>query len=196
MRLTIKRIHRKLKKDPKSLITLGIKLAVIVILFITACLNKIYTSTNSILLQCDSNKCVIIKEDVLGNKTAQYTFDQAELNSVGIKRQKNILNQQTYHVILKNKNSGKEYQLSKGSRERQYAYLGQINEFLNNSGINKTLYLKTTRGKFKFIVLATTGVSALILLLLIIDCIKELIKFRKRQKRKKYDDIINPDGSR
>ncbi len=192
MKVTTKRINKQLKKDPTKLIGLSIGLAVIIILFVIACLYKLYISAYTTQLQCDANKCSILKIDILGNKTKQYTFDSDKLNLIKLNKKKNIIGKEVYSITLTSGKLNKIYLLTGETKTEaeQYVYLNQIRAFLENYKSGKTLELENPRYQLKFWGLGVAGAGSLIALLLIIECIKGIIKFKKEQNRKKYHDIL------
>jgi len=196
MRNSTKQLNTQLRKNPAGVIYFVGALAVLSLLFVIACLYKIYDSAYTTHLSCNKteNLCVIKKQDIIGNESIEYSFALKELKLVELAQQKNIFKQEVYYIALKDKNTrDKKYLLTgeAGTPSEQEEYLTQINNYLNDYYANE-FELKNSRNKLKQIGFAAAGAGSLVAILLLFDCIKGIQDFKKKTKIGKYDNIIKP----
>ncbi|HSA06863.1 MAG TPA: hypothetical protein P5556_06765 [Candidatus Gastranaerophilales bacterium] len=199
MKKSQKYLNKHLRKNPIKLIVLAGLLAIISVLFVGACLYKIYESAYTTSLRCDQFVCKIIKQDFLGGKTEQYAFNPYDLKLIALEKQKNILGQEVYYLTIADKENNDIKYLLTGettTETEQSVYLEQINKYIN-ANFNGALDLSNHRYKAKFIGFAAAGAGSLVALMLILDCIKGILDFKKKSQKSKspdYKEVLQSRG--
>ncbi len=190
-------LKKKLEENSAMIIFAVGFLGFLSLCFTGFCVYKIYGHAFTTYLTCSKNNymCFIKKKDILGVENIQYEFDERNLNLITLEKKKNILREDVYYLVLKNKEKNEEYLITAETpnKEDQQAYLNQVNEYLGF--YRNTLELKNPRYKLKFIGLSAATAGSLIALLLFIECIGGIIKLKKKKDRANFDNLLNSGGS-
>lgn len=188
---------RQLEKNSSMVIIIAGFLGVVSLCFTAFCMYKIYESAYTTCLNCSASNfmCTITNKNIIGQETVVYEFKATELMKLKVARQKNILQEEVYYLTLDRKLKGgkKETYLlttETPTKEEQEQYMDQMDAYLNYE--TNELNLENPRYKLKFIGLCAALASGLVALFMFFDCIKGMMKVKKKSGSKDdYRSILD-----
>ncbi len=192
-----KKFDKQLEKNSARVIFLVGFLGVLSLCFTAFCMYKIYESAYTTYLKCSASNfmCTIKDKNIIGRETIKYEFKDTELAKVKIGQEKNILQENVYYLTLGreiNKDKKETYFITAETKtkEEQDAFVDEINAYLDYQ--KNELEFENPRYKLKFIGLCAAGASSLVALFLFFDCIKGIMKLRKKGKSEAdYRNILD-----